>query len=138
MIKIKGLRRRWLINTVGIVCILGLVCVLAITAVFANYYYSAMESDMRYRARTTTEFFADYLNQNYKEYYQSCITYAQTFEDKNAMELQFINAQGRLVASSYGNWVCRSKREYPFPYCTQRDTRLKVAEEISACAITWL
>ena len=95
-------------NTVGIVCILGLVCVLVITAVFAKYYYSAMESDMRYRARTTTEFFADYLNQNYKEYYQSCITYAQTFEDKNTIELQFINAQGRLVASSYGNWAGQS------------------------------
>ena len=108
MIKVKGLRRRWLMNTVGVVCVLGLVCVLAITTVFANYYYSAMESDMRYRARATTEFFADYLNQNYKEYYQSCITYAQTFEDRNSIELQFINAQGRLVASSYGDWAGQS------------------------------
>ena len=77
---------------------------LVVTAVFAAYYYSTMESDMRYRARTTTEFFADYLNQSYNEYYQSCITYARTFEDKNNLELQFINAQGRIVASSYGSW----------------------------------
>ena len=60
---------------------------------------------MRYRARTTTEFFADYLNQSYNEYYQSCITYARTFEDKNNIELQFINAQGKIVASSYGDWT---------------------------------
>ena len=60
---------------------------------------------MRYRARTTTEFFADYLNQSYNEFYQSCMTYARTFEDKNSMELQFINKQGRIVASSYGNWA---------------------------------
>lgn len=103
--RIKGLRRRWLVNTVGVVCALGLVCVLTVTAVFAAYYYSTMESDMRYRARTTTEFFADYLNQTYNEYYQSCITYARTFEDKNDIELQFINAQGRIVASSYGSWT---------------------------------
>lgn len=101
---IKGLRRRWLINTVGVVCALGLVCVLMITAVFSAYYYSAMESDMRYRARTTTEFFADYFNQSYNAYYQSCITYAQTFEDKNDIELQFINAQGKIVTSSHGSW----------------------------------
>ena len=106
--QIKGLRRRWLINTVGIVSALGLVCVLAVTAVFAAYYYSAMESDMRYRSRTTTEFFADYLNQSYNEYYQSCITYAKTFEDKNDIELQFINAQGRIVASSHGSWAVYS------------------------------
>ena len=58
MLKIKGLRRRWLLNTVGVVCSLGLICVLVITAVFAAYYYSAMESDLRFRAETTTEFFA--------------------------------------------------------------------------------
>ena len=102
--RIKGLRRRWLINTVGVVCALGLVCVLLITAVFSAYYYSSMESDMRYRSRTTTEFFADYFNQSYNEYYQSCITYAQTFEDKNDIELQFINAQGKIVTSSHGSW----------------------------------
>ena len=103
--RIRGLRRRWLVNSVAVVCALGLVCVLAVTALFAAYYYSSMESDMRYRARTTTEFFADYLNQSYNEYYQSCITYAQTFENKNNIELQFINAQGRIVASSFGNWT---------------------------------
>ncbi len=102
--RIKGLRRRWLLNTVGVLCALGIVCVLAVTAVFSAYYYSAMESDMRYRARTTTEFFADYVNQSYNEYYQSCITYAQNFENKDNLELQFINAQGQIVASSYGSW----------------------------------
>ena len=60
-IKLGGLRRRWLMNTVGVVCALGLVCVLAVTAAFSAYYYSAMESDLRYRARNTTEYFADNL-----------------------------------------------------------------------------
>lgn len=105
MLKRDSLRKRWLMNTVGVVCTLGLVCVLAVTAVFAAYYYSAMESDMRYRARTTTDFFADYINQSYNQYYQSCITYAQNFEDKDNLELQFINAQGRIVTSSYGTWA---------------------------------
>ena len=105
MKKVQGLRRRWLMNTVGIIFALGIVCVLAVTASFAAYYYSSMESDLRYRARTTTEFFADYIDQNYNEYYQSCIRYAQTFEDRNDLELQFINKQGRIVASSYGNWT---------------------------------
>jgi len=105
VLKIKGLRRRWLLNTVAVISILGIICVFGVTLGFGASYYSAMESDMRYRARTTTEFFAEYLNQSYNEYYQSCISYAQNFEDKNIMELQFINAQGRMVASSYGQWV---------------------------------
>lgn len=103
--KVKGLRRRWLLNTVIVVAALGLVCVLGISASFAAYYYSTMESDMRYRAKTTTEFFADYQNLNYSDYYQSCITYANTFEDRNDIELQFIDTKGNLMASSYGQWA---------------------------------
>lgn len=105
MKKVGGLRKRWLLNTVGVVFALGMVCVLAVTATFAAYYYSSMQSDMRFRAKTTSEFFEDYIDLSYNEFYQSCMTYAQTFEDRNELELQFINKQGRIVASSYGNWV---------------------------------
>ena len=105
MKKAGSLKRRWLMNTVGIVCTLGLVCVFAVTAAFSAYYYSGVESDLRYRAQTTTGFFSQYINQSYKAYYQSCINYAKNFQNKNAMELQFIDASGRLVASSYGDWA---------------------------------
>ena len=105
MKRIAGLQKRWLVSIVGVICALGLVCVLAITAYFAAYYYSSMRSDLQFRAETTSAFFADYLNQNYNEFYQSCMTYAETFEDGDNLELQFINKQGSLVASSYGDWA---------------------------------
>lgn len=108
MFRVGGLRKRWLLNTASVVLALGLVCVLAVTASFAAYYYSNMQADMDNRARTTAEFFADYIDQNYNEFYQSCITYAQTFEAKDKLELQFINKQGSLVASSYGPWAGQS------------------------------
>ena len=50
MKKIRGLRKRWLINTAGVVFLLGLVCVMAVTASFAAYYYSNMQADMENRA----------------------------------------------------------------------------------------
>ena len=106
--KIKGLRRRWIINTLCVVCALGLLCVILVTTVFADYYYSTMESDLRYRARSVTDFFAEYQNQNYNEFYQSCTAYARTFEDKNIIELQFINRSGTLVASSYDSLTSTS------------------------------
>lgn len=104
MKRMSGLRKRWLLNTVGVLCVLGLVCVLIVTMAFSAYYYSTMESDMRYRAKTTADFFAEYLNQSYSEYYQSCVSYAKSFEDKDKLELQFIDSQGNIVASSYGDW----------------------------------
>ncbi len=105
LLKVTGLRRRWLINTLCVVLPLAIVCVFAVTASFAAYYYSGMESDLRYRAKTTTDFFAENMNVDYNAYYQSCVKYAQTYEDRNSIELQFINARGQLVASSYGPWA---------------------------------
>ena len=104
-LNLGGLQKRWLMNTASVVFALGLVCVLAVTASFSAYYFSNMESDLKYRARSTTDFFADYIDQTYNEFYQSCITYAQTFEGKDNLELQFINKHGELVASSYGAWA---------------------------------
>lgn len=108
MKKAGGLRWRWMLNTVGVISALGLVCVLTITVVFAAYYYSSMQSDMSYRASNTTDFFSQYINQNYQDFYQSCINYATTFEDKNRIELQFIDADGQIVASSYSGWTGKS------------------------------
>jgi len=105
MKKLSGLRRRWIINTVGVVCVLGLLCALAVTTAFTHSYYSNMEYGMQDRAESTAVYFAQHLNQSYNDYYQSCITYAQTFEDRNTIELQFINASGGMVASSYGQWA---------------------------------
>ncbi len=104
MKKIGGLRGRWLMNTVGVVLTLGIICVLIVMVLFSAYHYTSMETDMRYRAKVTTEFFAENVNLSYNDYYQSCINYAKTFEDKNNLELQFINTNGRIVASSYGVW----------------------------------
>ena len=105
---VGGLQKRWLRNTASVVFALGLVCVLAVTASFAAYYYSNMQRDMKSRARVATDFFADYVDQTYQEYHRSCITYAQTYEDKDTMELQFINRHGDLIASSYGQWLGES------------------------------
>lgn len=108
--KIRGIRKRMLLNTVGVVCVLGILCVLAVTASFSAYYYSNVESDMKNKAEQTADYFAENLNQDYNQYYQSCMTYAQTFEDRNTIELQFIDAHGNLVVSSSGHWVGSSPK----------------------------
>ncbi len=99
---------RYLAATLIVVCSLGIACVMAVTAAFALSYYAGMEADLRYRAKITTEFFSDALRLDYGGYYQSCISYAQTFQEKDRLELQFINANGQLVASSYGPWAGNS------------------------------
>ncbi len=110
MAKVSSLRNRWLKNMLTVFCLLGMVCVLAISSTFAFYYYSNMRSDLEARAWQTSQFFSNYISRNYDDYYRSCVTYAQTFEMSSKLELQFINADGLLVASSYGDWAGNSPR----------------------------
>ena len=95
-----GLRHRWLRNTVWVVCAIGLVCATAVTAIFAAYYYTDMDSDLRYRVGVTTDFLTEYLDQSYDECYRSCVSYTQSYEDQQGLALQFFDAEGQLVASS--------------------------------------
>ena len=79
-----------------------LLCVIALSIMVAAYYYSSMEAGMEAKARTSTSFFDNYVRQSYNEYYQSCAKFAQSFDSKDQMELQFVNTNNRIVASSYG------------------------------------
>lgn len=102
--RLHGLQRRWLMNTFGVIVALGLVCVAAVTASYAAYYYSNMQADMKHRAQSSTSFFSDNSYQNYSEYYEACIAYARSYESRDVIELQFIDKDGRLIATSYGLW----------------------------------
>lgn len=87
------------------------VCSVVIFSVsFSIYCYSNLRVGLEEKAKTTTDFFANYISQSYNEYYQSCIRFAQTFEEKNTLELQFISTSGKIVASSYGQWAGEAPR----------------------------
>ena len=101
MKKVKGLQGRWLKNTLSIVLALVLLCVTALSVTVAAYYYSNMQAGMTAKARTSTQFFETYIGQSYNEYYQSCTKFAKTFDAKDVMELQFIDTNNWIRASSY-------------------------------------
>ncbi len=105
MVKRSSLRGRWFRNTLVVFCVLGFVVALAITMTFAFYYYSNMRSDLSARAEQTRLFFTNYIGQTYDDYYRACEEYTQEFEMSGSLELQFINKDGKLVSSSYGNWA---------------------------------
>jgi signal transduction histidine kinase len=104
----KGIERRWIMNNVSAVIFLAVFAVLTFAVSFGIYSYSNVRIGLEQKARTTTDFFGNYISQSYNEYYQSCIKFAQTFEEKNTLELQFISTNGKIVASSYGPWAGQS------------------------------
>jgi len=92
-------------NNVMLVIALIICFVVVFGISFAVYCYSNLRIGLEEKAETTTNFFESYANQSYDEYYHSCIRYAQNFEEKNHLELQFVSTSGKIVASSYGQWA---------------------------------
>ncbi len=99
---LRGLKRRWLRS--GILLTIGIVVLftVAFSLGVRSYYYSAVRTGLSTKAQSATNFFAGYLSRTYSQYYQSAYRYTESFEDKDSLELQFINARGVVEASSYG------------------------------------
>ncbi len=99
---IRGLRNRWLRSGI----LLTIAIVVLFTVVFSlgirSYYYSAVRTGLETKAQSASTFFTGYMSRTYSQYYQSAYRYTEGFEDKDILELQFINTRGVVEISSYG------------------------------------
>ncbi|MBE7003517.1 MAG: HAMP domain-containing histidine kinase [Ruminococcaceae bacterium] len=100
--RIRGLRQRWLVSAVLPVVLLVMFAVAVFTIASAQYYYNSMRSALEARARIAADTFTGYGVKSYNEYYRLASYSVETFEEKDQLELQFINANGRVQVSSYG------------------------------------
>lgn len=99
---IRGLRQRWLVSAALPVVALVMVAVIVFTVASAQYYYDSVRSGLEARARVAADTFTSYGVRSYSEYYRLASYSVETFEEKDALELQFINTNGRVQTSSYG------------------------------------
>jgi len=99
----RGIRRRWLIYSLGLVFMIVLLAVTAYSVAASAYYISSVQSAVYSRATTTANFFSRwYTNSSYQEYYMSATRYAAEFGDKDKLELQFVSQFNRVEVSSVG------------------------------------
>ena len=99
---IRGLRQRWLVNAVLPIVLVVIAIVTVYTLGVRRTYYSAMRSGLETRARVAADNFSSYGLKSYSEYFRYASITAETFEEKDRLELQFINVNGRVQVSSYG------------------------------------
>jgi len=96
----SGLRRRWLRGTV-IIALLAVVIVVAMFAVIIySYHFSTIRTGLEAKARTATDFFANYMARSYDDYYDSAFRYAESFREGDRIELQFLNSDGSIMIST--------------------------------------
>jgi signal transduction histidine kinase len=99
--RIWGLRKRWILTMLLTIFVLVLVAVALFAVTNANNNMTAIREGLVIKAKTTTDFFSNYITKTYAEYYDSAYMYIENFEDASKLDLQFIDTSGRIVISSY-------------------------------------
>ena len=101
-LQIRGLRKRWLLNSVGpVIAILVTIAIFAAVGI-TSMYYSSARSTLEAKASAGADYFNTYSMTSYSDYYRSATLYAASFEDADRIELQFLNRYGRVEASTTG------------------------------------
>ena len=100
--RVQGLRRRWLAGSIGPVAAILLLVGALISVGFASNYYNSARSTLRAKAAAGADYFNTYVMIGYKEYYRSATLYAATFDDRDHIELQFLNSSGRVEVTTRG------------------------------------
>ena len=98
MAKVKGIRKRWMLNSISAVLLIVLFAVAAFSAAIASYFYSTMSTGLKSRVTAALPFFSGATSQS--EYLQTATDYVSTFADKDHLELQIINASGSIEQST--------------------------------------
>ena len=95
-----GLRRRWMTSSLlPVITILVLISAL-VSIGLGSAYYSNARSALEAKAAAGAEYFNTYAMTSYEEYYHSATLYANSFEDSDRVELQFLNSNGAVDVST--------------------------------------
>ena len=102
VLRLRGLRKRWIVNTILPVLVLLMLLVTLVSVGVSTYYYSSMENGLMKQAEAMSSAFNDYFMNSYSEYNQMATQAVDTYEDKSRIELQFIGSTGRIQMSTSG------------------------------------
>ena len=100
LFRFHSIKTRGLAVSTGLVLIAVIIAVCAYSLSLQAYYVTAVRASLQAKAETASSFFTDYVNRTYAEFYQSAYNYAESFEDRESLELQFLDKDGRIMISS--------------------------------------
>lgn len=108
----KGITRRWLISTFGVILAIIVLMIVCLNIVVHSVCYSTVENALTKRSGELEEIFPDYTGESMSSFLDSAMAYAADFAHKDEMEIEVINASGRVVLTSSGVTV-EEERKMP-------------------------
>jgi two-component system OmpR family sensor kinase len=95
-VKIRGIRRRWLLNSVSVVLLILALALGSFAAALWSYYYTGTMSDLAGKASSAAFSFQTYTRTQYWAAAQQTVN---KYEEKGQLELQFLDTTGAVIYS---------------------------------------
>ncbi|MFI3250182.1 MAG: HAMP domain-containing sensor histidine kinase [Eubacteriales bacterium] len=97
--KVRGLRRRWLVSSLGIVVVILALSFITIMLTLQNFYVGSMTENLRNQASTIA---SSFYNSTQATYRQSAQERVNNYEHRTTVEIQFLELDGSVLYTSYG------------------------------------
>lgn len=101
-LQVRGLKRRWLINIIGVVLLVVILAEIVLAVFVRNYYYTSTSNNLDSRINSCSEFMREYSSATSAEFENAAKEFINAYTDKNVVEVQFINSEGEAFISSKG------------------------------------
>ncbi len=98
----QGIKKRWLFNNISVVLAAMVLLMVVMDAALYSYYYGAMQAELETRANSTSGYITRYASDTYGTFYGFSADLVQEFSDADKLEMQVLNAYGRVLFSSLG------------------------------------
>ena len=99
---VKGLTKRWLLNSLGVILILIVALVFSLSYAIQNYIYYGIQQAINGRAGELTNVFSDYGQRSSQDFLTAARNYVENFPNKESMELMVFNSEGHIITTSIG------------------------------------
>ncbi|MBU5434661.1 HAMP domain-containing sensor histidine kinase [Pseudoflavonifractor sp. MSJ-37] len=99
MKKMKGIRKRWIMNSISAVLVVVLLSVTAFSVAMVSYYYSNMRTGLQSKLTVAANMFSGYKTE--ADYYQNASAFVTgQFEDSDTLNFQILDSEGVMHFSS--------------------------------------
>jgi signal transduction histidine kinase len=101
-VKIIGITRRWLLNSLGIILFILITLILTLSFAVHGYVYNGIQTALSSRSDELTNMFAGYGRKSPEEFSTAARNYVENFPNKESMELMVFNSNGKVIITSIG------------------------------------
>ena len=97
-----GIKGRWMMNSLSFVLVILAAVLILVSVGVSGYYYASVRDNLTSRATQTAATFHKHWTDTYDQFYTAAESSIADFTEKDKLEMQFLDTNGRILMSTSG------------------------------------